>query len=95
MNSTKKQNIYYVYIVKCADQTFYTGITNNLEKRLEQHNSSSLGAKYTRGRRPVRLAYWIKKENRSMAIKEEFRIKKLSKIEKVNLIKLQKHKLEK
>ncbi|PIV86597.1 MAG: endonuclease, partial [Candidatus Moranbacteria bacterium CG17_big_fil_post_rev_8_21_14_2_50_41_107] len=49
--------MYYLYILKCADGTLYTGITTNLERRKEEHNSSSLGAKYTRGRRPVKLVF--------------------------------------
>lgn len=77
---------YYVYILKCADQTFYTGITSDLERRTGEHNSSDLGAKYTRGRRPVSLVYFSKQKNRSMAAKEECRIKKLSRLEKLKLI---------
>ena len=79
--------MYYVYILKCADETFYTGITTNLEKRVEAHNSSQLGAKYTRGRRPVSLVYSIKKKSRSIATKEEYRIKQLSRSDKIILIK--------
>ncbi|MCD6211930.1 MAG: GIY-YIG nuclease family protein, partial [Sulfurovum sp.] len=49
--------MYYVYIVKCADDTLYTGISTQLERRIEEHNSSDKGAKYTRVRRPVELVY--------------------------------------
>jgi putative endonuclease len=87
--------MYHVYILKCSDKTFYTGITTNLEKRFKEHNSSQLGAKYTRGRRPVKLVYSIKKRNRSTATKEEYRIKKLSRADKINLIKLTKYECEK
>ena len=79
--------MYYVYILKCSDKTFYTGITNDLKRRLKEHNSSNLGAKYTKTRRPVQLVYSIKKKNRSSAAKEECRIKKLSRTDKINLIK--------
>ena len=82
--------MYHVYILKCSDKTFYTGITNDLKRRLKEHNSSNLGAKYTKGRRPVRLVYSVKKKNRSYASKEERRIKELSRIEKINLIKSKK-----
>jgi putative endonuclease len=83
--------MYYVYILKCSDKTFYTGITTNLEKRVKEHNSSQLGAKYTRGRRPVVLVYSLKKRNRSTATREECRIKKLLRADKINLIKSKKH----
>ncbi|OGF25848.1 hypothetical protein A2331_04625 [Candidatus Falkowbacteria bacterium RIFOXYB2_FULL_34_18] len=78
--------MYCVYILKCSDGSLYTGITNNLEKRINEHNFSHLGAKYTKGRRPVSLVYLLKKRSRSTATKEEYRIKKLSRIEKINLI---------
>jgi len=77
--------MYHVYIVECADGTLYTGITVDLERRLKEHNSSKLGAKYTRSRRPVQLVYSKKFRNRSLAGKAESRIKKLSRKEKVKL----------
>lgn len=79
--------MYYVYILKCADKTLYTGITVNLERRLKEHNTSPLGAKYTAARRPVKIAYSKKFVNRSAASKEESAIKKLSREEKLKLIK--------
>ena len=75
----------YVYILKCSDNTLYTGWTNNLEKRLEVHQSGK-GAKYTRGRLPVELLYFEKYEEKSDALKREIRIKKLSKEQKLGLI---------
>jgi len=78
--------MYYLYILECADRTLYTGITVDLERRLREHNSSALGAKYTRARRPVKLVYSKKFRNRSLASKAEYRIKKLSKAEKIKLI---------
>ncbi|MDD4333159.1 MAG: GIY-YIG nuclease family protein [Patescibacteria group bacterium] len=79
--------MYHVYILKCADKTFYTGITSDFARRVEEHNFSNLGAKYTRGRRPVKLVYSRKFKNKSKALQEEYRIKQLTRIEKINLIK--------
>ena len=79
--------MWHVYIVKCRDKTFYTGVTTDLKRRVEEHNISILGAKYTKGRRPVKLVYSITKKDKSEALKEEYRIKKLSRIEKINIIK--------
>lgn len=79
--------MWYLYILECSDKTLYTGITNDLEKRIENHNSSKLGAKYTRGRRPVKLVYSRRFRTKSRAAKEESRIKKLSRGEKIELIK--------
>jgi len=70
-----------VYILKCADDTLYTGITNDLSARIKAHESG-VGAKYTRGRGPFRLAYQEKCENRSVASKRELAIKALSREEK-------------
>lgn len=79
--------MYYLYILECSDKTLYTWITTDLNRRIEEHNSSDLWAKYTRNRRPVKLIYSAIFENRSLASKEEIRIKKLKKSEKIDLIK--------
>jgi len=79
--------MYYLYILKCTDKTLYTGITTDLKRRIAEHNSSKLGAKYTSSRRPVKLVYSKKFKNRSSASKEEVRIKKLKKSEKLKFIK--------
>ncbi len=79
--------MYYLYIVKCSDKTLYTGITVDLERRMKEHNSSKLGAKYTRARRPVKLVYSKKFRNRSLSSKAEARIKNLSREEKLELVK--------
>lgn len=79
--------MYYVYILKCADETLYTGIAVDLKKRIEEHNTSNLGAKYTKYRRPVQLIYSKKFRDRSTASKEEIRIKALSREEKLEIIK--------
>ncbi|MDG1437737.1 MAG: GIY-YIG nuclease family protein [Emcibacteraceae bacterium] len=75
-----------LYILKCADDTLYTGITNDLEKRIKDHESGN-GAKYTRGRGPLTLVYNEIHNNRSEASKREYEVKKLSRIEKEALIK--------
>jgi len=77
---------YFVYILTCEDNTLYTGITTDLQKRLEEHNHSDKGAKYTRIRRPVVLSYSEKAQNRSEASKREYAIKKLSRAKKLQLI---------
>ena len=84
MNET---NNWYVYIVRCSDNSLYTGITTNLDKRINEHNQSSkLAAKYTRGRRPVRLVYQEKLISRSQATKRESQIKQLKKEDKETLV---------
>jgi putative endonuclease len=80
---------YFVYILLCSDNTLYTGITTNIKRRINEHNgieSKTLGAKYTKSRRPVKLVYSLKYSSRSFATKEEIRIKKLNRIEKFLLI---------
>jgi putative endonuclease len=78
--------MYYLYILECADGTLYAGITTDLERRILEHNGEKLGAKYTLARRPVKLVYSRKFKNRSSASKEEARIKKLKKTEKIEMI---------
>ncbi|MDD5032137.1 MAG: GIY-YIG nuclease family protein [Patescibacteria group bacterium] len=78
--------MWYVYIVKCKDKTLYTGVTTDLKRRIKEHNDSVLGAKYTKGRRPVKLIYSVRKKNKSLAQKEECRIKKLSRAKKFKII---------
>ena len=79
--------MYYVYIVRCADDTLYTGIATELERRIKEHNSSEKGAKYTRVRRPVTLVYNEEYPDRSTASKREYEIKKkMNRIEKLALI---------
>jgi len=78
--------MWHTYIVQCSDGTLYTGITTDVERRIEQHNTSPQSAKYTRGRRPVKLVFSHKIGNRAQALKEEHRIKQLSKNEKIELI---------
>ena len=75
----------YVYILKCSDNTLYTGWTNNLEKRIATHKSGK-GAKYTRNRLPVELAYFETFEDKSSALKREYAIKQLPRYKKLDLI---------
>jgi putative endonuclease len=75
-------------MVRCSDGTLYTGITNNLEKRIEAHNSGKDGARYTRSRRPVKLVYAEAAESRSAAARLEYQLKRLppaKKKEKCNM----------
>ena len=76
---------WYLYILECADQTLYTGITIDLQRRLAEHNAGT-GSKYTRAKGPVRIVYSKDYPDRSSASKEEFRIKKLTKNQKLQLI---------
>jgi len=77
---------YYVYIVRCSDNSLYTGITTDINRRIREHNETKKGAKYTKSRRPVSLVYSALIGDRSSAQKEEYRIKKLSKIKKQKLV---------
>lgn len=78
---------WFVYILECRDNTLYTGITTDLKRRLYEHNETKKGAKYTRCRRPCRLVYHSSWVGRSEAAKEEYRIKRLTRREKENVIK--------
>ena len=80
------KNMYYLYILECADQTLYTGITTDLSRRIAEHSDRKIGAKYTATRRPVKLVYSRKFKNRSSASKAEARIKNLKKSKKLELI---------
>ena len=79
--------MWFVYIVRCADGTLYTGIARDVERRIEEHNSNDqLAASYTRSRRPVALAYKEAVETRSAALKREYEIKQLTRSEKDALL---------
>ena len=78
---------YSTYILRCADGTLYTGITTDISKRIEEHNTDNKKwAKYTRVRRPVELVYSEDFDNRSEASKREYQIKQLTREEKIKLI---------
>lgn len=76
----------YVYILKCKDNTLYTGYTNDLEKRVKTHNEGK-GAKYTKCRRPCKLVYYEEYETKNEALSREAQIKKLKREDKLKLIK--------
>ena len=83
----KKHSLeWHVYILSCSDKTLYTGITTDLDRRLNEHNLSDKGAKYTKSRRPVKLVYSHKAGGKSDAAKEEDRIKRLSRSQKLEII---------
>ena len=75
----------YTYILRCKDNTLYTGWTNNLEKRIEAHNAGK-GAKYTKARLPVELVYYEEFETKEAAMQREYAIKKLTRKQKNVLI---------
>lgn len=75
-----------VYILECSDNTLYTGVTNDLDNRLFQHNHGTVGAKYTRARRPVRLVYSEACVGKVAAMQREYAIKKLTRSGKLLLI---------
>ncbi len=77
--------MWYVYIVECSDGTLYTGISTDVERRILTHNKGK-GAKYTKTRLPVVLRAYFKVKDRSEASKEEYRIKQLTREEKLKLI---------
>ena len=79
--------IYKVYIVECADKTLYTGYTKLLGRRVLQHNLSASGARYTASRRPVKLVYYESYPTQRLAMQREAEIKKLSRKQKLDLIK--------
>ena len=79
--------MWYVYVLLCADDSLYCGITTNLQKRLKQHNGEIKGgAKYTRGRGPCRFVYIKKAMNRSIASKLEYQFKQLSRKKKIDYL---------
>lgn len=75
----------YVYILRCSDQSLYTGYTNDLKKRIKTHNSGK-GAKYTRCRLPVEVVYYENYESKNEAMKREYFIKQMNRTDKIKLI---------
>lgn len=76
---------WFIYICRCSDNTFYTGATTDVDKRIKKHNSGT-GARYTKTRRPVTLLYSEKFPSKSEALKREYAIKQLSRKEKEEVI---------
>jgi putative endonuclease len=83
--SRDRQAAHFVYIVRCADDTLYTGYTRHPERRVAVHNAGH-GAKYTAGRRPVTLVYWELWRSRTAALKREYQVKQLTRAEKELLL---------
>jgi putative endonuclease len=81
----KRSGRFYVYIVECADETYYTGYTSGLKKRVKLHNAGR-GAKYTRARRPVKLIWFKRYKHFKRAFLEEIRIKTLTRKQKEMLV---------
>jgi putative endonuclease len=82
-----RYSVWFVYIVRCADQSLYTGIAKDVARRLAEHNSGGMyAAHYTRGRRPVVLVYMEEARSRSAASKREYEIKQLTRQEKDDLV---------
>lgn len=77
---------YFVYILECSDGSLYTGITKDIQRRLNEHNTSEKGAKYTKTKRPVKIVYEESAQDRSIASKREYAIKKLTRVKKLELI---------
>lgn len=78
--------MHFVYILECADTSLYIGCTNDIERRLKQHNESKSGARYTKARRPVVLRYTESFTTRGDALRRECELKKLTREEKLELV---------
>lgn len=86
---SKGSSAYFFYLLRCVDNSLYCGITKNLKKRVDEHNSCSPRAsKYTRGRRPIKLVYFEKLPSRGAALRREAEVKKWAKDKKEALVKL-------
>jgi len=81
-----KKKLWFVYVVRCSDGSLYTGITTDLKRRVHEHNSTGRGAKYTRSRRPVYLAYSHRCRDKAEALVSEHGFKRMSKKEKEEFI---------
>lgn len=78
---------YWVYILKCSDKrkSLYTGFTNNIVQRIDTHEKGK-GAKFTQGKQPLRLVYYERFDDKSLALKREYKIKQMTRTEKIKLI---------
>ena len=84
--------MHYTYMLKCKDGTYYTGYTNDLEKRVQAHNEGK-GAKYTKGRGPVELIYFEEYEEKNIAMRREWEMKRLTRSQKEELCKNKKEQI--
>ncbi len=75
--------MWYMYVLVCGDSSYYCGITNNVKRRLHEHNFTKKGAKYTKSRRPVTLIYIEECQGRSDALKKEYKFKRLKRKDKI------------
>ena len=73
---------WFLYVLRCSDDSFYTGVTTDVDRRLREHNGTNRGAKYTSSRRPVRLIYSEEHPSRSSAQKAEYGFKRLTRLQK-------------
>mgnify|MGYP000412741770 CR=1 FL=1 len=78
--------VWYVYFLRCNDNSLYAGITTDIKRRLHQHNNTKLGAKYTRAKRPVTLVFLEESLNKSTASKREYQLRRLTKNQKELLV---------
>ena len=86
MNKDSKTKTWWVYLLRCKDNSLYAGVTTDIDRRTGEHNNSKLGAKYTRARRPVSLAYLEQADDKSTACKREYQIRQLTKLKKEQLV---------
>lgn len=86
MTEKNKTSTWWVYLLRCNDNSLYAGVTTDINRRVDEHNNSKLGAKYTRARRPVSLAYLEQADNKSIACKREYQIRHLTKLKKEQLV---------
>ena len=77
---------WFVYILRCSDDSLYTGVTNDVPRRLNEHNHATHGAKYTKARRPVTLVYAEEAMDRASAQRREHELKSLTRLQKLRLI---------
>ena len=77
---------WFLYVLQCSDDSYYTGVTTDLNRRLKEHNTSNRGAKYTRARRPVKLIYFSEHKDRSSAQKSEYMFKQMTRKQKEEII---------
>jgi putative endonuclease len=86
MTEQSKTDTWSIYLLRCKDNSLYAGVTTDIQRRIGEHNNSKLGAKYTRARRPVILAYLEEANDKSAACKREYKIRHLTKIKKEQLV---------
>ncbi|HCM48820.1 MAG TPA: endonuclease [Colwellia sp.] len=86
MTKRSETGAWWVYLLRCNDNSLYAGVTTDIHRRIDEHNNSKLGAKYTRARRPVSLAYLEAASNKSTACQKEYQIRHLTKFKKEQLV---------